>query len=118
MKLATMIRTAFLTAVATTLICVVANGQFSGNGTTGTTAGSGRGTGSSGVMQGTGPDVVQAPATTPAEPRNQQNTTATATTVTSETSSTKKTSSHHTKRVHKTSKRVSASPSPSAAASH
>jgi uncharacterized protein (UPF0254 family) len=48
----------FATFCVTLLTCVIANAQISGNGTTGTTAGSGRGTGSAGVQTGTGPDTA------------------------------------------------------------
>ena|SRR6266446_6276729 len=44
-------------AFAVTVTCLVADAQISGTGTTGPTDGSGRGTGSAGVMTGTGPDV-------------------------------------------------------------
>ncbi|PYJ40057.1 MAG: hypothetical protein DME81_01980 [Verrucomicrobia bacterium] len=56
MNLSKLSQIIFVGVCAGSFICSDANGQISGTGTTGSTAGSGRGEGSAGVMTGTGPD--------------------------------------------------------------
>src|SRR5437867_2627096 len=56
MSLFKLSRIIFVGVCAGSLICSDANGQISGTGTTGSTAGSSRGEGSGGVMTGNGPD--------------------------------------------------------------
>jgi hypothetical protein len=58
MNLSKLSQIIFVGVCAGSFICGDANGQISGTGTTGATAGSGLGNGSAGVMTGAGPDPV------------------------------------------------------------
>jgi len=61
MNLSKLSQIIFVGVCAGSFICSDANGQISGTGTTGSTAGSGLGNGSAGVMTGTGPDPLNTP---------------------------------------------------------
>ena len=58
MNLSKLSQIIFVGVCAGSFICGDANGQISGTGTTGSTAGGGLGNGSAGVMTGTGPDPL------------------------------------------------------------
>ena len=58
MSLSKLSQIIFVGVCAGCIICGDANGQITGTGTTGVTAGSGLGNGSAGVMTGTGPDPL------------------------------------------------------------
>jgi len=58
MNLSKLSQIIFVGVCAGSFICSDANGQISGTGTTGSTAGGGLGNGSAGVMTGTGPDPL------------------------------------------------------------
>ena len=58
MNLSKLSQIIFVGVCAGFFICGDANGQISGTGTTGSTAGGGLGNGSAGVMTGTGPDPL------------------------------------------------------------
>jgi hypothetical protein len=109
------VRTSIIAAFAVTVTWLVADAQISGTGTTGTTAGSGRGTGSAGVLAGTGPDVQ--PSVMAGQSNGagaQQNIT---TTTTAHASSAKKESRNTRKHLKKTSSHSRSTPAPVASAS-
>jgi hypothetical protein len=58
MNLSKLSQIIFVGVCAGSFICGEANGQITGTGTTGSTAGGGLGNGSAGVMTGTGPDPL------------------------------------------------------------
>jgi len=105
-------------AFALTVMCLVANAQISGTGTTGPTDGSGRGTGSAGVMTGTGPDVQPSVgAERPYRVGAQQSVTTTTIVRSKNASSTKKAPQNTRNRLKKTSRHPQATPTPRASAS-
>jgi hypothetical protein len=113
MKLPNLVRTSVIAALPLTVMWLVAHAQISGTGTTGVTAGSGRGIGSAGVMTGTGPDVRPLNAEQPNGVVAQQNISTTTTTRSDYASSAKKES----RSTRKHSRRSQSTPTPSASAS-
>lgn len=111
------LRISAVTAFAVAVACLVTDAQISGYGTTGPTDGSGRGTGSAGVMTGTGPDVQPwAGVEQPRRAGGQQIIPATVTVQREHASSAKKESRNVRKHLKKTSKRSQAAPTPTATA--
>jgi hypothetical protein len=111
------VRITVLSGILVIFSCLIVLAQFSGVGTTGTTAGSGRGTGSAGVMTGTGPDVsVPGPAYRTSR-SDTKNVTATTSEAATERETKHRTISHTAHQTRKTSKHshssTAASPSPS-----
>jgi hypothetical protein len=103
------VRSSVIAAFALTLIWLTANAQISGTGTTGVTAGSGRGIGSAGVMTGTGPDVRPVNAAQASGADAKQN--ITTTTAPSESASNAKKESRNTrKHLHKSSRHLRPAP--------
>jgi hypothetical protein len=106
------IRQSIAVVFALTTTCLIARAQISGVGTTGVTAGSGRGTGSGGVMIGTGPDVPFENVGQLYGGRAQRNITTATTTHIDDTSTTKKESRNSRKHSSKNTKRSQSGSTP------
>jgi hypothetical protein len=111
------VRSSVIAAFALTVMWLIADAQISGTGTTGVTAGSGRGIGSAGVMTGTGPDVRPVNTGQASGAGAQQNIATTTTAASDSASNAKKESRNTRKHLHKNSRHSRPAPTPIVSAS-